>query len=151
MHVTFDQVRDIATEPLSYYEYNPWSLDFLTSEYVATLLWSSINSDSYDDDSVPETLDGAPPSNRFAADCLADVRDFLRANAAALAGYCNLQGYGLLDGLTHAMHDFALTRNHHGAGFWDRGVGKVGDVLTEAAHTYGGFDPYLGDDGLVYA
>lgn len=34
-------------------------------------------------------------------------------------------------------HDFALTRNHHGAGFWDRGYGDMGDTLTEAAQTYG--------------
>jgi len=47
-------------------------------------------------------------------------------------------------------HDFWLTRNGHGAGFWDRGLGKVGDDLTRDAETYGGIDPYVGDDGLVY-
>lgn len=34
-------------------------------------------------------------------------------------------------------HDFALTRNRHGAGFWDRGYGIAGDLLTEAAKVYG--------------
>jgi len=34
-------------------------------------------------------------------------------------------------------HDFCLTRNRHGAGFWDRGLGTRGDVLTKAAHAYG--------------
>lgn len=33
--------------------------------------------------------------------------------------------------------DFWLTRNGHGAGFWDRGYGSVGERLTEAAHAYG--------------
>lgn len=47
-------------------------------------------------------------------------------------------------------HDFYLTRNCHGAGFWDRGNGKMGDELTELAHPYGGFELYLGDDGLLY-
>jgi hypothetical protein len=28
-------------------------------------------------------------------------------------------------------HDFWLTRQGHGAGFWDRGLGKIGDQLTE--------------------
>lgn len=37
----------------------------------------------------------------------------------------------------HLGHDFALTRNGHGAGFWDRGLGDVGDRLTSAAHAYG--------------
>lgn len=30
-------------------------------------------------------------------------------------------------------HDLYLTSNHHGAGFWDRGLGELGDRLTEAA------------------
>lgn len=32
-------------------------------------------------------------------------------------------------------HDFWLTRNHHGAGFWDRGLPN-GDELTELAKTF---------------
>lgn len=40
-------------------------------------------------------------------------------------------------GATQAGHDFILTANHHGAGFWDRGLGDAGDTLTEAAHPYG--------------
>ena len=36
-----------------------------------------------------------------------------------------------------AGHDFALTRNGHGAGFWDRGLGKIGDMLTDACKPYG--------------
>jgi hypothetical protein len=34
-------------------------------------------------------------------------------------------------------HDFALTRNGHGAGFWDRGLGERGDSLTAASKPYG--------------
>ena len=49
-----------------------------------------------------------------------------------------------------AGHDFWLTRNGHGAGFWDRGLGERGDRLTNAAHVYGACDLYLGDDGFVY-
>lgn len=33
-------------------------------------------------------------------------------------------------------HDFWLTRNRHGAGFWDRGKPE-GDRLTELANAYG--------------
>lgn len=42
-----------------------------------------------------------------------------------------------------AGHDFWLTRNRHGAGFWDRGLGDVGQKLTEIAHSYGGSDIYI--------
>ena len=47
-------------------------------------------------------------------------------------------------------HDFLLTRNGHGAGFWDRGLGDLGDKLTEAAQTFGSQDVYAGDDGKLY-
>ena len=48
-------------------------------------------------------------------------------------------------------HDFWLTRNGHGAGFWDRGLGELGDVLTKWAESYGSCNLYVGDDGLIYA
>jgi hypothetical protein len=46
--------------------------------------------------------------------------------------------------------DFWLTRNHHGAGFWDRGLGDLGDALTEIAHFYGEAYLWTGEDGRVY-
>ena len=36
-----------------------------------------------------------------------------------------------------AGHDFALTRNWHGTGFWDRGLGEIGDMLTNECRPYG--------------
>jgi hypothetical protein len=50
----------------------------------------------------------------------------------------------------HLGHDFWLTRNRHGAGFWDRGLGQVGDDLTERAHAAGERHLYVGGDGRVY-
>lgn len=49
-----------------------------------------------------------------------------------------------------AGHDFWLTREGHGAGFWDGGWPNHGDELSEAAKSYGGFDLTVGDDGLIY-
>jgi hypothetical protein len=43
---------------------------------------------------------------------------------------------------SEAGHDFWLTRNGHGAGFWDRGR-KHGDELTKAAKIWGGVDVYF--------
>lgn len=52
-------------------------------------------------------------------------------------------------------HDFFLTRNHHGAGFWDRGddlyPADMRKRLTDAAHVWGTWQPYLGDNGKLYA
>lgn len=47
--------------------------------------------------------------------------------------------------------DFYLTRNGHGAGFWDRGLGVIGEELTTICKThFKPVEPYLGDDGLIY-
>jgi hypothetical protein len=46
-------------------------------------------------------------------------------------------------------HDFWLTRNRHGAGFWDRGLGEIGKQLTDVAHAAGECALYLNDDGQV--
>ena len=50
----------------------------------------------------------------------------------------------------HIAHDFWLTRNHHGAGFWDGDYGSYGDQLTAIAETFSEVDLYVGDDGLIY-
>ena len=50
-----------------------------------------------------------------------------------------LKYWELPDHLTASQlgHDFNLTRNHHGAGFWDRGYGELGDWLTRVAQAMG--------------
>jgi hypothetical protein len=45
-----------------------------------------------------------------------------------------------------AGHWFWLSRNNHGAGFFDDGH----DALQKAAESYGEFDLYVGDDGRIH-
>lgn len=45
--------------------------------------------------------------------------------------------------------DFFLTSAGHGAGFWDRDAGKLGEALTATCQGEG-VEAYIGDDGLVY-
>lgn len=46
-----------------------------------------------------------------------------------------------------AGQDFYLTRNRHGAGFWDSNwPNDVGQRLTKASHTYGTFALVCDDD-----
>ena len=48
-------------------------------------------------------------------------------------------------------YDFWLTRNHHGAGYWDGDWNKIiGEKLTQYAHSVGECYCYRGDDGLIY-
>lgn len=86
-------------------------------------------------------------SQKFIEESVADCEAFVSANESLLD-----QAYELRDdyGNASAGDDFWLTRNGHGAGFWDRGLGAVGKQLSDAAHVYGGVDIYLGDNGLIY-
>lgn len=76
---------------------------------------------------------------------LADCAAFLAGNAPDVEEFCFL-GHDL----EQVGHDFWLTRNRHGAGFWDRGAGVVGERLSKAAKVYGESNLYLGDDGEIY-
>lgn len=54
-----------------------------------------------------------------------------------------------------AAHDLWLTRNHHGAGFWDRPSEVYGgeanrDILDRCARSMGDRDLIQGDDDLLY-
>ncbi len=50
--------------------------------------------------------------------------------------------------LSQIAHDFVLTCNGHGAGFWD-GDYNEGDKLTELCKPYGTFEPYATDDDKI--
>lgn len=53
--------------------------------------------------------------------------------------------------LGRAGHDFWLTRNGHGCGFWDGDWPEpMADQLTKAAKAFGECDLYAGDDGKLY-
>ena len=53
---------------------------------------------------------------------------------------------------SRAGHDFYLSRNGHGSGFFDgeEFYGDSCDELQEIARSYGTVDLYIGDDGLIY-
>lgn len=113
-----------------------WLADMVAG-YVECALWSETDDDgepldaSYDRDDIDADAlrEMAAECVKFAADNVAD----LRGMDAGQAG-----------------HDFWLTRNRHGAGFFDRGLGERGDRLTASAHVYGESDLYVGDDGKLY-
>jgi hypothetical protein len=51
------------------------------------------------------------------------------------------------DEWAYAAHDFILTRNHHGAGFWDGDWHEPwGSRLTELSHQFGEISTYLNTD-----
>lgn len=112
-------------------------LDTFFRAYVETALWSSTDENG-------ESLDGL-----FTIDDLSDAtRQVMREDCADfLAQHID----DVADDLSRAGHDFWLTRNRHGAGFWDGDWSEeIGKVLTQSSHNYGSVDLYAGDDGWIY-
>jgi len=61
------------------------------------------------------------------------------------------RGSGEYSESEQAAHDFWLTRNGHGAGFWDGDWPEpAASRLTALSKQFGQCDPYLGDDGQIY-
>lgn len=114
--------------------------DEVFEAYVACALWSSTDEDGDPLDDIYGADDVAPETLETMR---AEVRDFLTACARAGVTFARIAA-------SQCGHDFWLTRNRHGAGFWDRGLEDIGDQLTELAHAYGSADLYVGDDGRIY-
>lgn len=106
--------------------------------YLECALWSSCDDNGTPLDRDHDTDKITRASER---DARVDIRDFLSScdDAGIPVDEYNDSSVG---------HDFWLTRNRHGAGFWDRGW-EHGDELTKVAHTFGGIDPYV-HRGRVY-
>lgn len=117
----------------------------MLAAYVECALWSSLHYADETADPVPMDHDHGPDD--LAPETLAEMREDCAAFLADNRDDLNATGAGP----EQWGHDFWLTRNHHGAGFWDRGYGPIGDRLTDAAHVYGEVDLYVGDDGRIYA
>lgn len=114
-------------------------MDVFTKQYIETMLWA---------ESFPgtgEPLDGKFSIKDLAPESLAkieaDCAKFQAKNADDLATRDDTDG----------GHDFWLTRNDHGSGFWDGDWDKeVGERLTKASEKFGNCTIYPGDDDLLY-
>ena len=114
-----------------------------TDQYFATLLWAEGDEEAdpkggefFDQNYGVEDIDAATVESHK-AECVhfvhlawEDIED-LKASTAG--------------------HDFWLTRQGHGAGFWDGGYEEeVGERLTELSKRFGSGDCVIGDDGTIY-
>lgn len=113
--------------------------DDFTNGYITAAFWSSTEGDDTPLDDLKTWNDLEPESlQRMVADC----QKFQKDNAADLVETYRADH---LNGI-----DFWLTRNGHGAGFWDGDLSKqLGERLTTAAHL-GERSLIIGDDGRVY-
>lgn len=119
--------------------------DAFIDAYVTALLWTE-RPDAEDASFSDLGYDANYLANATRDKICAEALDFLSSFGYLIERALKVNGYTI----EQAGHDFALTRNGHGAGFWDRGLGEIGDELTEAAHSFGQVSLYLGDDNLIY-
>lgn len=115
------------------------NIESILANYAVCALWSSIEDNGDPLDANYDIQDIAPDTF---AKMREDIKDFVKANRSDL----------IASGQDDAQigHDFWLTRNRHGAGFWDRGLGAVGSRLTDASHVYGEVYLYVGDDLKIH-
>ena len=117
--------------------------DDFSDSYMVAALWSSTDDE------------GEPLDNNYDVDDIdAETYNNMLVDAANFQDYNDdllSDAYGI-DGQDagNAGHNFWLTRNGHGAGFWDGDYPETGDALTLASKQFGEFDLYVGDDGKIY-
>jgi len=110
--------------------FNETEINLALEAYLGAALWA-------------EELDDLTIYN-FADNDLARAREDIE-------NFCE-KAQWMLDGLDPAQvgHDIWLTRNGHGTGFWDRGLGELGDQLTVIAEDMSEVGIYVGDSGEVH-
>ena len=126
------------------------SLETFTHAYIEAMLFSSNDeSDESGGDPLDKNYseDDLAPSARAKID--ADCAAFYEAHSHLFTGeHCRYRGCSVDE---YAGHDFWLTQNGHGCGFWDGDWSKEADaVLTPASKAFGEKYPIVGDDGLIY-
>jgi len=117
-------------------------LDEFTKAYINCALWSSIEDDGIpldDNYSIDDLAEETLQSMIKDCKCFQDDNEKLFEGQEIQAG-----------------HDFWLTRNGHGAGFWSRGNNYYskdvdGETLTQKSYKYGMVDLYIAIDGKIYS
>ncbi len=121
--------------------------------YIQAALWTSICENDEDCEHLDEKYDESDLAKETLAQMEKDCDQFIKENENDLFDYKEQRGIPFDADYTEsdcAGHDFWLTRNGHGAGFWDRGLGELGDKLTSATEKYSEAHLYVGDDGKIY-
>lgn len=121
----------------------PKFLDFKTA-YVEAMLFTDFHCDS-EDLEHKDVSDFSPELERtIFKDCL---KFWETIDPSEL--HCSRSEYTNAE---QAGHDFWLTRNGHGAGFWDGDWPEPqATVLTDLSTSFGPCELYAGDEGKVYS
>ena len=136
----------------------PEQIETITKHYLIALLWTMPGDDDCENPGDFIAIKDLPQKTIRKAK--QDVIAFVDACGELFdkAIECHSDGYSkhLDDGSVEAAfgHDFAITRNGHGLGYWDsdnEGLPRLlGYALTRICESFGEANLYIGDDGRVY-
>ncbi len=119
------------------------------NQALATLLWSSVVTiDESDNYHQADQFEASQELKDRVGDDFARFEDMLYELLPDFdpAEDCRK----LCDEQDHLEHDFILTVNGHGAGFWDGDWESGEQFLSEICEAFNPIEIYLGDDGLLY-
>ena len=111
-------------------------LDQFKHAYITCLLWAENDDNGEPLDSNYDESDFSP---ELKAQIDSDCERFFTANYEMIKS-----------NISNAGHDFWLTRNGHGAGFWDGDWAEYDELLTAACKEFKEVNIYIGDDNLIY-
>lgn len=124
------------------------NVDVILAHYLRCALWASVDEDGEPLDNGNDISDIASCAVQASRESIEDFLNLLHAEGVQWGKYWTFEQFG---------HDYFLTRNGHGTGFWDRASiddeekRAIGDTLTKWSETMGSVDFYPGDDGKVYS
>lgn len=123
-------------------------LDHFTLAYIEAGLWSSQDNDD-------EPLDSRFSVDDISSDTLMQMVKDCAEFQAACSHFFEMRFYkgrNPSGSVTeYAGHDFWLTRNGHGAGFWDGDwKSEAESLLDRTSKQFGEYSLYVGDDGQIH-
>lgn len=119
-------------------------IDKMVQGYLAAALWSSTDES---DESGGEPLD----NNYDINDVAQSSKQKAKKDCTDFVNKCKQEWLDEMDE-SELGHNFWLTRNGHGTGFWDRDElsDEAKKGMTDVSKKFGEINAYVGDDGKVY-
>ena len=123
------------------------NLDAFTKAYIEAMFFTE--SGCTESDAIPNHMSVCDFSQELYDRVVEDCKQFQEKFGELLIDEnCKYDGCPTIE---YAGHDFWLTRNGAGCGFWDGDwVEPVAITLTEGAKAFGELYVYVGDDELIH-